>query len=36
MEGLIFGILRYIFCLQADGSEATKWASTDSVLVKVA
>ena len=24
MEGLIFGILRYIFCLQADGSGATK------------
>ena len=24
MEGLIFGILRYIFCLQADRSGATK------------
>ena len=24
MEGLIFGILRYIFCLKADGSGATK------------
>ena len=24
MEGLIFGILQYIFCLQADGSGASK------------